>query len=175
MRDQSHESPDQRIAANVRSLRERKGISQSVLAAAMSERGIPWHQQTVGRIESGQQQLRAAELVELAAVLKTSLDRFTWSSPEASATERVYAAGHAVRMQHERIAEAVQRMLIDIAMAERALAETEDNPSPRVQEARTDTAGRLEEFGINDAIEEGVRRYNELTGAADEEEAAANG
>lgn len=153
----------------MRSLRERKGMSQSALAAAMSERGIPWHQQTVGRIEGGQQQLRAAELVELAAVLKTSLDRLTWSSPEANATERVYAAGYSVRKSHEAVAAAVHRALADVSFAERLLAETADNPSPRVQEARADTVDRLEQFGVNDAIEEGVRRYNEGIGADEEE------
>ena len=71
-------------------------MSQAALAIEMTARGIPWHQQTVGRIEGGQQPLRFAEAVALAGVLKTSLDRLTWSTPEANATERVYAAGAAV-------------------------------------------------------------------------------
>ena len=76
-----------------------------------------------------------------------------------------------MRASYEKIAEAIQRALIDAAGAERTLEETSADPSPRVQEARDDTAARLKGYGVNDAIEEGVRRYNELTGAAEEDTA----
>lgn len=169
MREQSHESIDQRLAANMRQLRERKGMSQSALAAEMTACGFSWHQQTVGRIESGQQPLKAVELVALADVLKTSVDRFTWSSPEANATERVYAAGTAVWESYEKIAEAIRYGLTSTVFAERILSETAGDPSPRVQEARDDTAARLKEFGVNEAIAEGAHRYNEQIGVTSED------
>jgi hypothetical protein len=55
---------------------------------------------------------------------------------------------------------------------ERILAETAATESPRVQEAREDTAATVQEYGVNQAIEEGIRRYDEVIGTADDEQAA---
>jgi transcriptional regulator with XRE-family HTH domain len=162
------EPPDHRLASNLRALRERKGWSQSALADAMAERGIPWHQQTVTRIEAGQQQVRFGELMALAAVLETSLDRFTWTSPEAGATEYVYSAGTRVRREAEKVSDSVFRLLLALGGAERALAATEDSEYPRVQEARTDTDERVKMYGLDEAIDEGIRRYEERTGTEEE-------
>ena len=167
MQESKGETHDQRLAANMRALRERKDMSQAALAAAMSERGIPWHQQTVGRIEAGQQQVRFAEAVELAEVLKTSLDRLTWSTPEANATEFVYAAGTRVAKSYEEVAAAVARLLADLAWAERALADSADSKWARVREACTDTAARAAEMDLDAAVGEGIRRYEELPHTAE--------
>lgn len=167
------ESPDleaQRFGENVKALRKRAGMSQADLAKRMAERGWPWHQNTVYRIENGGQAVRLFEAAAVAAVLQTSIDRLLWPTPEASATEHVTAAGTKVRTQYEAVAEAVQRMLLDVRYAERALAETKGNTSERVQEARRDTAGRLTEYGVQQAIDEGVRRYAELTGDTEQED-----
>ena len=74
------ESANERLGTNVRALRERKGISQAKLAELMTERGWPWHQSTVYRVESGKQTVGFSEAVDLAEILRTSLDRFTWGS-----------------------------------------------------------------------------------------------
>lgn len=161
MRDRELESPDQRFAANLRTLREGKGLSQSALAQAMTERGIPWHQQTVTRLEAGEQQVRFRELVALAAVLETSLDRFTWTQPEASATEYVYSAGTRVVRLAETVSESVFRLLLALDGAERTVEMTKDSKYPRVHEARRDTADRIKTYGLDEAIGEGVRRYEE--------------
>lgn len=156
----------------MRALREDKGMSQSALAAAMTERGQPWHQQTVTRVEQGTQQLKAAELVALAAIFKTSLDRFTWTQPEASATEYIYSAGTRVVRCAEDVAHAVHLLLAALATAERTLTMTADTPYPRAQEARRDTAARIETYTLDDAVNEGIRRYEDRPGEKEGDDAA---
>jgi transcriptional regulator with XRE-family HTH domain len=165
-------APDERISANVRALREQGGISQAELARRMVERGHPWHQSTVTRVEQGTQQLRAAELVDLAAIFKTSLDRFTWTQPEASAVGYIYSAGTRVVRSADDVAKAVHRLLADIAAAERTLAMTEDTPYPRAQEARRDTAIRVETYTLDAAVDEGIRSYEERSGEKEGDDAA---
>ena len=173
MQQREVEPADQRLAANLRTLRERKGWSQSALAQAMTERGIPWHQQTVTRIEAGQQQVRFGELMALAAVLETSLDRFTWTSPEAGATEYVYSAGTRVVRLAETVSDSVFHLLLALAAAERTLEMTKDSEYPRVQEARRDTADRVEMYDLDAAVDEGIRRYEERGGTEEESEDVA--
>ncbi len=154
-------SPDERISANVRALRERLGISQAELARQMSERGHQWHQSTVTRVEQGTQPLKAAELVDLAALFKTSVDRFTWTQPEVSATEYIYSAGTRVVRSAGEVAGAVERLLADIAAAGRVLTMTADTPYPRAQEAWSDTEARVKAYTLDYAVDEGVRRHEE--------------
>ena len=158
-RDARRGNADERLAANLRTLRERAGMSQSALAAAMVEKGWPWHQSTVYRVESGKQTVSFGEASDLAEILRTSLDRFTWLLPEASETELVYAAGTNVRHSHEIVAGAVVRLLADRAAAERRVAESKDSKWPRVHEALEDTAATLVACTLEDAVEEGGRRY----------------
>lgn len=158
------ESAEERFAANLRTLRERAGMSQAALAAAMAGRGRPWHQSTVYRVESGKQPVSFGEAMDLAGILRTSLDRFTWSSPEAGETEFVYAAGTRVRISCEEVAAAVCRLLADVAAAQRVLASSAGSRWPRVQAAREDTAARVREYGLEAAIGEGIGRYEERDG-----------
>lgn len=154
-------TPDERISANVRALREQKGLSQAELAKLMSERRHPWHQSTVTRVEQGTQQLKAAELVDLAAIFNASVDRFTWTQPEVSAAEYIYSAGTRAVRSAEDVANAVRRLLADIAAANRTLAMTKDTPYPRAQDAWRDTEQRVKTCGLADAVAEGERRYEE--------------
>src|SRR3974390_3268705 len=69
MREDHRDLAEELFGMNLRILRERAGISQSALAAAMTKQGISWHQQTVGRVEAGQQSVRFHEARQLAAIL----------------------------------------------------------------------------------------------------------
>jgi len=60
------------VADRLRELRTGARWSQSDVASRMNERGWPWHQQTVGRVERGQQALRIGELADLAALFGVS-------------------------------------------------------------------------------------------------------
>lgn len=162
MQEHEIESADQQLGANLRSLRELKGWSQAKLADAMTARGIPWHQQTVGRVESGQQQVRFAELKALAAEFGTTLDRFAWTSREAHAAAFVHEAGKQVRVSAVAVADAVAGLLASLAAAEQALASTAPAAAcPRVQEAHKDLAGQMDLYSVAGAVEEGRRRYEE--------------
>ena len=161
MRERHRESTDDKFAANLRALRERAGLSQSALADEMTGRGHGWHQQTVGRVESGRQAVRFSEAVDLAEIFRTSTDRFTWGSAEANEASFTYAAGTRVRMQYEEVAMAIHRHLADEAAAERLLARPATTGTPRVKAAREDVAARLEEYSPRNAIREGFRRYRE--------------
>ncbi len=152
---------EQHFAANLRILREREGMSQVKLAQEMSARGWPWRQQTVTRIENGQRMVRFGEATAVAAILRTSLDRFTWASAEANETEFVYAAGARLRQSYEAVAEAVCHLLANAGIAERVLERHRDSKYERVREARDDVAARIQEYSLEEAIEEGVRRYEE--------------
>jgi transcriptional regulator with XRE-family HTH domain len=164
------ESADQRLALNVRALRDRKGLSQRDLAAEMKRRGHAWHQQTVGRVESAAQSVRFSELMDLAAVLETSLDRFTWASAEANATEALYSAGAAVRRSASELASAVFRLLADRGRAEIIAKGAGGHDTPRVAEAREDLLGAIAGWDLDQAVADGVSRYQELTEGSEEQE-----
>lgn len=64
-----------RLGANVKYLREGIPLSQAELVRRMAERGWPWHQSTVYRIESGRQAIRLDEAIDVAAILGATLDQ----------------------------------------------------------------------------------------------------
>lgn len=173
MGDGEIESPDQRLAANLRSLREMKGWSQAELADEMRAQGVPWHQQTVTRIEAAEQQVRWRELVTLAGVLGTSLDRFAWTSHEAMGTEFVAGAGKRLRRIARTTADAVVVLLAALEAAEQALDRTADSPYPRVQEARREVTRDMGLYGVEGAVADARRRYAEERKA--DRERAGNG
>jgi transcriptional regulator with XRE-family HTH domain len=76
-----------RVGHNVRTLRERDGISQEKLAELMTARGHSWHQQTVGRTEKGHRAVKVDELEQLAQIFGVEVGRLLWADDEAQATE----------------------------------------------------------------------------------------
>ena len=64
-----------RVAANVKALREARGISVRGLAARMAELGRPLLPSGVGKIEQGQRRVDADELVALALALDVAPNR----------------------------------------------------------------------------------------------------
>jgi transcriptional regulator with XRE-family HTH domain len=81
------------IGAKLKVLREAASISQAKLAKQMRERGHPWQQSTVARTEGGQQPLRFEEVIELAALLNTSISELSQpDAPGTDALERPFTA-----------------------------------------------------------------------------------
>lgn len=76
---------DERFATNVRETRERLKMSQGELARQMAERGFPYYQQTVRRIEEGRRKVSVGEAKALADILGNSMERLTWPGRAASA------------------------------------------------------------------------------------------
>jgi cell division inhibitor SepF len=72
--EQAPEVAEQRFAANLRETREAQSMSQYALAREMSDRGWPWRQQTVARIETGQRMVRLGEGTAIAEILHIPLD-----------------------------------------------------------------------------------------------------
>lgn len=161
------ESANEKLGVAVRTLREQKGMSQAELARLMTERGWPWHQSTVYRVESGKQTVGFSEALDLAGVLRTSLDRFTWGSAEANESDFVYAAGTRLVRQYGVVAEAVCRMLAEEKIADRTVRRHKDSEWKRVQVALDDTMARIETYHLDAAIDEGIRRYEERTEGED--------
>ncbi|MBP5800768.1 helix-turn-helix transcriptional regulator [Microbacterium maritypicum] len=61
---------EEQIGADVASARERAGLSQKELAAAMTDRGFKWAQATVSQIEKGERPLRLSEADHLAELIR---------------------------------------------------------------------------------------------------------
>jgi transcriptional regulator with XRE-family HTH domain len=68
-------TPNEAVAANLRMRRGLLRMSQREVAERMRDAGQQWHQQTVHKGETGHYRFRVDEVVELAAILGTSLDR----------------------------------------------------------------------------------------------------
>lgn len=155
------EGANERLGAGVRSRRDEKGMSQTELARLMTDRGHSWYQSTVYRVESGKQAVSFEEAVNLAEILGVALDRFRWGTAEANEAEFVAVAGTRVRRQYEVVAAAVREHLACMAAAERILERPPQTDTARVREARDYVAERLEQYSLDDAIDEGIRRYEE--------------
>ena len=165
----TRETTDEKLGANLRILRERKSIPQAAVARQMSGRGHPWHQATVSRVETGKQPVTFAEAADLAEVLETTLDRLTWAGAEARAVEYLNAAGYSVLEGYEAVAEGVRFLLGAVDAVREDAARNERAVSARVQEARLDALGRAEEYGDPaGAVAEGFRRHDERGGSAGE-------
>ena len=143
----------------MRTLREQAGISQRKMVALMKDRGHAWYQQTLSRVEKGEQGLKFSEATDVVEILDTTLDRLTWSPPEAQVTEFLYSAGTQVRQAHERVAGEVLAMLRARAHASAWAQRYESAPGERVQAARRDVLGRLAEWTVDDAVAEGCARF----------------
>jgi hypothetical protein len=161
------ETADQRLAYNMRVLRKRKGLSQAGLAAAMRERGHPWHQQTVVRAENAARVLPFSEAHDLAEILETTLDRLAEPSGEAQAVESLDAAGWSVVVAHEVIARGVHDLLMAVAAVRAHDARYERAVSPQIQSARTDALNRIAVYGDpSEAVAEGIQRWEERPATA---------
>jgi transcriptional regulator with XRE-family HTH domain len=75
---------DEQFAAGVREQRELLKMSQGELARRMDARGFPYYQQTVRRIEDGRRKVSVGEAKAIAEILKTTMERLTWPTQEAS-------------------------------------------------------------------------------------------
>ena len=57
------------LAANLRSLRDRRGLTQGELAGDMQRLGFAWLRETVGQIETGRRRVALEEALALSVVL----------------------------------------------------------------------------------------------------------
>lgn len=84
---------DRDFGARVRATRERQGVSQQHVALVLEAMyGIPWHQTTVAKTESGERPIRLAEAVAVAQALSVPLDELLHDADEGRKRERIEAA-----------------------------------------------------------------------------------
>ena len=153
---------ERRFAANLRILRERRGISQARLAQEMLAREWPWRQQTVARLENGQRMIRFGEAITLASILGVSLDRFTRPVSEVIEAEKIRAASARLRESVEAVAAAVCHLLEAQRTAERLQALNAQVQGDFVDVALVQLRGLMRECTVDNAILEGRRRFTEL-------------
>jgi transcriptional regulator with XRE-family HTH domain len=153
------ETDDETFGANLRAMRERKGLSQAALARTMTERGKPWHQQTVAETEAGTRPLRAAEVKTLSQILGSPVAAFYWDPAEVSESQLVYDAGTDVVRSWEAVAEAVFTLMIHRSRAGSVLRQHRRSGYERVKAAIEDVKWRLRECPLEEAIWKGIDLY----------------
>ncbi|OBK07266.1 helix-turn-helix domain-containing protein [Mycolicibacterium conceptionense] len=68
-RRKTNEEWERLFAANVKRIRQARGLSQQDIADLLTEQGFPVHQTAVAKLETGQRPLRVAEAAAIAAAL----------------------------------------------------------------------------------------------------------
>jgi transcriptional regulator with XRE-family HTH domain len=144
---------------NVRRNRERKGMSQAELATEMAERGWPWHQSTVFKIEHAERRTDAYEVHDLAAILGVPMDRLFWAGAEASETAFVEEIAAILHREWNETANAVARLHAAMSRGRNTAASSGESKYERAREAAGRLAGELEVSTLDTAMAEGARRY----------------
>jgi transcriptional regulator with XRE-family HTH domain len=150
---------DERVGRNVRQLRENAGMSKAKLLKAMQAAGHSWHPVTVVRIEAGTQSLRAAELFDLTVIFGTTLDRFTWTSPEANADALLRQPWQRITDAYDTIATAIPQLLAALGTARQRAGQFVDHPSQQVRDTSEDLLLLVADHGLDAAVAEGISRY----------------
>jgi transcriptional regulator with XRE-family HTH domain len=119
------EQSERRFAANLRTFREDKGVSQVKLAHEMTARGWPWRQQTVTRVESGQRMVRLGEALAIAEILGTSVNMLTASTRETSAVHILATATSRATEAYKQIAEWTHTLLYNQGQLELTASQVE--------------------------------------------------
>jgi transcriptional regulator with XRE-family HTH domain len=175
---------DERFAANIREERGRRKLSQGELARRMAERGFPYYQQTVRRIEEGRRKVSVGEATALAEILGTTMDRLTWPGRAASAAgmlDETIARGlngwDAIADGTAELLWAQYQLEVSIAEVERAGYHGSDKIREIAEEARSVmgltpedavAAGRKHHEGLR---ETGAQMLAEATGQGEQDHA----
>lgn len=112
---------DRRFAANFKAARERAKLSGREVAEQMRERGIPWHQQTVVRLESGEQRVRLGEAEALADIVGSSVSMLMRPADLERAASDILSAAAKVRESRRNLADATARFDTDVTWLRRLL------------------------------------------------------
>lgn len=152
---------DRHLPDNLRRYRELKGMSQAGLAREMSERGWPWHQPTVYKIETGKQGVTLGEAADLAAILGVSTDRLTWADAEATEMGLVDRDITVLRRAALEAATAVARLLAARYSGTRTLESARVSKYARIRQVAADLEAELAERTVSGACERAVDLYEQ--------------
>jgi transcriptional regulator with XRE-family HTH domain len=156
---------DERFAANIREERERRKLSQGELARRMAERGYPYYQQTIRRIEEGHRKVSVGEGKALAEILHTTVDRLTWPGQVASAAWLLNTAMARADKAWADIARRTRALLYALRQLEYNAADLEKNDclgSDKLREYVREAA-RFAEMNPEDAVAAGRGDYEAMT------------
>jgi len=146
---------DARFARNLRTARERLGLSQGDLARLMKEAGFPsLRQQAIARIEHGSRKVGLGEATALARSVGTYTDALTRPWGLAREAWQITDAARDLRTAHAEITRQARRFRAARAALEHALrkAEREGHAADLADEV---SAGRRAlELSLDDAITE---------------------
>jgi transcriptional regulator with XRE-family HTH domain len=76
---------EDRFAANLKALRNAKGMTQEDFVRAMARQGFKWHQATVYKVENGERPIQFGEAFAAANVLEVPLQEMIGEEPEDAA------------------------------------------------------------------------------------------
>lgn len=141
------------FGANLRAVREHRGMGQRELAARMAER-FPWHQNTVTRVEAGDRSVSFFEVQALAGILRVTTDRFTWAGPEAAAIMLMSGTAGRLREAWREVADASARLHAARDAAERSAAEYRDSEYERARGAARGLGEELQGATLEGALAE---------------------
>lgn len=157
---------DERVAGNLRRLREKRGWSQADLSAMMTGLGWRYHPQTVHKNETGQRKVPIGEAEVLARIFGTTLDRLTWLEGEDAAVAYGEQAISLLRRAVNDVASAVPQLHAAQAGAEVALrslrADNSRTPSARVSHTVAALEEELAGATLDNALGEGETRWERL-------------
>lgn len=110
--DTPPEITEQRFAANLREARESSQLSQYALAQKMNDRGWPWRQQTVARVESGQRMVRLGEATAITEILRVPLDKLIQPAGDSRDAELLSEWIRRARATYKEIVSAAAELII---------------------------------------------------------------
>ena len=171
MAKQPREKTAETLGANVRYLREHASISQTELARRMTDRGWPWHQSTVYRVESGRQAVRFDEVQDLADLLGVTLDRMTWAIGESAELELAEGALTRLKDAHVSAIQAIVQLHVARAAAERAARDAVRSEYAHVREAAAPIAEGLLTTMIERVVSAGELEWEQMAEELDGDQA----
>jgi transcriptional regulator with XRE-family HTH domain len=154
MRDEYAGEPERILAARVREIREKLGMTQAAVARDMTALGLSMRQSTIAKIEAGQRPVYLNEAVRLAAVLRTELDDLITDPRQRGMEDALNAAREAERDLLGRLLQAQH------ALTQRRAA------LDAAQKAFSDSAGQVRE--LEDLHMQAQYRTGVLAAARDE-------
>lgn len=147
---------------NVKTLRERRGWSQTELAKRLSSQGLPFHQQQVQRIETGARPVRLNEAMLLAKTFGVSWDDMTQPADARSLRNALLYA-------RSRASEVAGRVAEDLSAAnqqlEHAMVDVEDQWDAYREAVAQD--GETVDADFEDSVSRDVESIREVRAAAE--------
>lgn len=138
---------DVRIGWNLARLRKERGLSQSALAETMREAGHGWHQNTVSRIENGQQSMAMSEMEMLETVLGGGLLAGTDIQHKLQAFA-AHAADRSIERELAAAESALAQAAEAVALLRRAVAVRKTTtPMQKFMETQQEAQRKLDELG----------------------------